>query len=100
MRNYGQYGNVKKVEQVEFPMESLWDIESILPEVGGWIREHWDKKDMVDHGMNTFALPWDRVYKKGKGYFVKMMEECAQEFNVDELWARLEQAAKQESIFF
>ena len=98
--NYDKYGTVKRVETVEFPQESLWDISSVLPEQAEFIRSRWDKADMVDFGAKTYALPWQRVYKKGKGFFVRMMEECVGKFNVDELWSRMEQTAKDESVFF
>lgn len=80
-----------------FPQESLLPISMVIPEYADWIKTRWDKNDFVDFGGGTVDLPYERVYVKGKDLFAEFMkpQKLKQEV-IDEMWNRLEEAAKQE----
>ena len=99
--NLSRFGTIKKITNIEPPQESVWSIQFVIPEYYEWMKENWEQSELTDLGGNTTILRYETVYNKGKGFFVEFMSKKIRRPEViDVLWARMEKAAKEESVFF
>jgi hypothetical protein len=97
MGQFSQYGKVKTVITKEFPQESLWGIQFVLPEYADLIVKLWNPNELIDLGGGTKILTYQTVFVKGKEFLAELLkEEVPDPLVIDELWARLERAAKEE----